>query len=351
MGGCRDSFSVTVFSKMNRHLRILFGYLGVMAAVYLTGQAALAQDKPKTRADSHAATQGQQCLYLVYGSGAAAVAGWMPSKLLSKPVDTPALDVCNPYAYDMGEYAGESPTIFPQMVGTRLTAFDAQGVPVGGMKISGVSRLSGCTDPPVGYVMEEDDGDTTTYPSSGVPSFATGQPLLPAAEVRAATPAEMDKARAFMLSVGPQLGIPLSAFSSPKKKTDGDEIDPEDSQYGMGMTFVDFNRDGLPDLIGTFYHKNYSMLVIARNTGDGFASENKMATIRPPATSAWSDYDDAPPNYSYYGSFNVGDADDLIAIDKSQSASSQYEEIMVLQRNTNGHWRVVNSAELNTGCD
>ena len=333
---------------MNKPLRILFGCLGVMAAVCLTGQAALAQEKPKTRADSHVATQGQQCLYIIFGDeGEAAAVTWPPKKLLSKLVDLPNPDFCSSYPYNRSDdHDYENNTILPGMLGSKLIAFDAQGVPVGRMKIRGVSRLGGCTDPDMGYVLEKDLDDATKYKSSETPRFATGLPLLPAAEVRPATPEEQDKARAFMLSTGQQLGIPPRAFSPPEKKTDEDGADPK---YGLTLSFVDFNHDGLPDLIGTFLHEDYSMLVIARNTGDGFVAENKKVTIRPPATSIWSYDDDFPPSYSYYASFNVGDADDLIAIDKLSAMS--YEEIMILRRNTDGRWSIDTSTTLNSGCD
>jgi hypothetical protein len=341
-------------SRLIMNRRIL-GFLGIIAAVCMTaaarGQTAQPQGNPPARADSNADVAARQCFYVVAGTTENGLSV-SPSNYYYPPINNPASLLHSTPGSCGGDPLDDSP---PKFVGAKLTGFDELGLPVASMTLGGFSILGGCDSVAGREVMLD---NTVAHGPPEKISFVTGFPLRPAAKVRPVTADEQAQARAFMVRVGGQMGIPNVLAPSIKILDERKEDADDRPKNGLTLSFVDFNHDGLPDLVGTFYLKNlgdYSMLVIARNTGHGFVAEYKKLITRAELYAQTKDMEDypygyAPEDYSWYGSFNIGDHDDLIAI---QVHDQEWGMIRVqfMQRNAAGRWRAVSVASLDTGCD
>jgi hypothetical protein len=323
---------------MNR--RIL-KFLSISAAVCMTavahGQTVPTQGNPPARADSNADV-ARQCFYVVAGT---TENGFSGSESRFDRI---------PGSCDIDSDGRAS----PKFAGAKLTGFDELGSPVASMRLGGLSILGGCDSVSAREVTVD---NTVAHGSPEKISFVTGFPLRPAAKVRPATADEQAQARAFMVRVGGQMGIPNVLAPSIKIFDEGKEDANDWPKNGLTLSFVDFNHDGLPDLVGTFYLKelgDYSMLVIARNTGHGFVAEYKKLTTRAELYAQTQDREDypdyTPEDYSWYGSFNIGDHDDLIAIQVHDQQVGMIR-VQFMQRNAAGRWRLISEADLDTGCD
>jgi hypothetical protein len=189
---------------------------------------------------------------------------------------------------------------------------------------------------------------------------------------RAAAAIEREQAMALLKKTAVQKGVPAALFLPRKEFDPRHEIKGENDPYynetaavDISMEFPDFDHDGLPDLVASFLGNQYSLMIIARNTGKNFVVEHiefqssrevKKEMLKQGIDWKHGDYADYPftfdpGTWNYYGNFRLsGSSSDVIAIKAYQWDKAT--NVWLYERDANSHWHITQGAALSySGCD